>query len=288
VGGQARDFGDGQLVQVLVIGANGFLGRHLMMEHMKRNDQVTAVYHSGTDHIPPGIPRVAAAELKSLPDSFDAVYIAGASIPYGHMDEPSPDLVAANVLLPLQTCSRFPHARVVFASSVAVYGTSPGVLDEESPFERITYYGQSKLAGEFVVRNHPSFAIVRFSSLYGRGMTAKTFIPRLIEMAQGQGELLIYGAGTRRQDYLHVTDAARYMIAAFQAGVNGAYLGVQGESVSNMEVARVVSELIPGTSIRTMGEDPAPSFVYDNSQSIRALQVRPTVTLRQGLQEMLG
>ncbi len=274
-------------MQILVIGANGFLGRHLVKEHAERDHRVTAVYHAGTDHIPCEVPRVAAVELETLPDSFDVVYMTAACIPYGHMDEPSPELVAANILLPLRACSRFTRARVIYASSVSVYGVTPGVLHEESPFERITYYGQSKLAGELVVRNHPSFAIVRLSSLYGRGMTATTFIPRLIEAAQSRRELVIYGDGSRRQDYLHIADAARYMIAASEAGVNRTFLGVYGESVSNMEIARLITELIPGTSIKRTGTDPSPSFAYDNSVTIQTLRTRPVVTTRQGLQEMI-
>ena len=209
-------------MRLLVVGANGALGRSTARRALEQGFAVDVVVNARRDQVPAAVGRIAHdRELESLPpDAYDAVAVAAGFIPYGAMDQPDARLAESNVGLPLRVCRQFPAARIVLASSISVYGDGQGTLDETSAFARPSSCGLSKLGGEAVVRQRPSHAVIRFSSLYGSGMTADTFLPRIVAAARAGGPIAIFGDGSRLQDYLHLEDAAALMLAAAPAGEN--------------------------------------------------------------------
>lgn len=273
-------------MKALIIGANGFLGRHILTACMARGWDTKAAYHRTHDFIPAECATFPVSELDSCPNDFDVIFLVAAAVPYGSMDSPDKALLEANVRLVLATVSRFAHARIVFASSVSVYGTPAGTIHEQSPFIAPNMYGLSKLAGEFIIRQHSRYAILRYSSLYGSGMTPDTFLPRIIQQAREQGIITLYGNGERRQDYLHVSDAAELALNAAHTEKNGVYLGVNGISVSNLEAAQAVQTCFPTCSIIFTGVDNSPSFIYDNTFTQNELGFRPQYSLTSGIKEL--
>ena len=276
-------------MRILVVGANGALGRATAACALARGWAVDAVVHALAERLPAGLGRVVAdTQLAALDRAaYDAVCIAAGFVPYGHMDAADPRLIDANIALPLRICQTFPTARLVLASSIAVYGEPTGVLTETSPFVRPTRYGLSKLAGEAIVRQYPDHAVVRFSSLYGAGMAGDTFVPRILATARAGQPITLFGDGARRQDYLHLTDAADTLLAAAEVAESGVCLGVYGESVSNRAVAELVAAAHPGCRVQFAGQDASPSFVFDAAQTRAALRFAPRIALAQGLQELI-
>lgn len=273
-------------MKALVIGANGFLGRNILANCSARGWRTEAVYHRTNDCIPPDCIAFPVSKLGSCATDYDVVFLVAAAIPYGSLNSPSKELLEANVKLVLTTVSRFEHAKIVFASSVSVYGTPVGTIHEQSPFNAPNMYGLSKLAGEFIVRQHDRYAILRYSSLYGRGMTPDTFLPRIIQQAGERGIITLYGNGERCQDYLHVSDAAELALSAARTEKNGIYLGVNGTSVSNLDAAQAVQTFFPACIINFTGVDNSPSFIYDNSFTREELDFSPQHSLAGGIKEL--
>ena len=277
-------------MRVLVVGVHGALGRATAACAHALGYAVDGVVHTRADRLPPFLGRVVpTTALASLDRSaYDAVLITAGYVPYGRMDAPDPRLIDANIALPMQVCRTFPDARIVLASSIAVYGEPAAVLSETSPFVRPTRYGLSKLAGEAVVRQYATHAVVRFSSLYGVGMAGDTFLPRILATARAGQPITLFGDGSRLQDYLHLRDAAGFMLAAAHARENGVFLGVYGQSISNRVVADLVAAAFPDCRVAHAGEDASPSFVFDASHTRSTLQFAPRIALAEGLQEMVA
>lgn len=271
--------------RIVVVGANGFLGRALAARLVERGDEVTGVVARRREAVPAGVRVTTELATDELPE---IVFVTAAFIPYGAMDVADPRLFESNVALVQRVHERWPHARLVSASSVAIFGESPVLRTEDAPSERPSLYGLSKLAGELPARLHRSHAIVRFSSLVGVGMDRRTFVPRVVDQARRERSITLFGDGLRRADYLHVEDAVDLLLAAANASENGTFLGASSQPVANHEVARFVAERLPGTTIVQTGRDPSPSFEYDASRTYRSLGYRPRRTVFTALEELIA
>ncbi len=270
----------------VVVGANGFLGRTLAARLLARGDRVVGVVGVGRDRVPVGVS--VTDQLPSPGDVDDAatVYVTAAFIPYGAMDRSDPRLFETNVALVHRVSARWPRARLVFASSVAVYGEATGVRTEGSASVRRSLYGESKLAGELPARLHVSHAVLRFSSLVGVGMDARTFVPRAVAEARRARTITLWGDGSRRADYFHVEDAVDLCVAAGESSENGTFLGVSGASIENRAVAAHIAEKLPGTALVFSGDDASPSVEYDASGTWARLGARPKRTVFQAAEEL--
>jgi UDP-glucose 4-epimerase len=269
----------------LVVGCNGFLGRHLSARLVRDGWRVWGLSREGDVRVPPGVRALAALPTEAVPGgSFEVVFALAArwpSSPAAEFDKRlDREMVATNVRLVdrLQLC--FPDSRLVLASSVAVYGAAPGVRTERLVTVAPSRYGQTKLAAELLVGGHASFAVLRFSSLCGPGMARTTFVPRVLDQARGgEGIITLFGDGSRRQDYLAVDDAVSLLVRAGVAQRNGYFLGARGISVENRAIAAHVAERVVGARLEFAGEDSSPSFDYDPRETWDALGFAPQQTV---------
>lgn len=274
--------------KALVIGANGFLGRNVAKKCVNLGWITDAVVNSNSDKVPNGVSNIVKTyELEKLKENeYDYVINTAACIPYGQYNTPNDGFITSNINLPLSLHHLFPHSKIVFSSSISVYGNNTGVVNEQSDIISPTLYGLSKLTGELITRHHQQFAIVRFSSLYGAGMYMGSFIPRVVSDAITKGKITLLGTGERKQNYLHISDAADYCIHAAMNGQNEIYLGVSTRAYENREVAQIVAASIEGCEIVHNGADTSPSFLYNNDFTLNSLNFSPQVTLEEGIKEL--
>src|SRR3546814_337470 len=123
----------------------------------------------------------------------------------------------------------------------------------------------SDVCSSDLVKMNKQYGIVRFSSIYGVGMTNHTFIPKIINAAITRNKITIFGDGSRCQNYIHVEDAANMLIALGSSPKNGLFLGTGEQSYSNLEIARIVQEFT-NCKIEFTGVDNTSSFSYNNGR----------------------
>lgn len=271
----------------LVIGANSFLGSHLVKTLYSQSENVEGVYHVKKDRLHNKVTHHAVTSIHSLPDTYRTVYLVSACIPEDKNIVYSEAIYNVNVQLVQKVCSHFKRAKIVFVSSVSVYDSSTLTLNESSVLQFNTGYAISKLWGEAIVKNHKNFAIVRFSSLYGEGMKLTTFLPSIIKSAITNKGITLHGDGSRAQNYLHVLDAVAYLIASAKQSKSNLYLGVASKSISNLEVARQVALFFEDISIQFEGKDVSPSYIYNNKKTIQSLNIEQTVPFKEGIASLI-
>lgn len=276
-----------QQKKVIVIGGNGFLGREVVKQCLERGWKTDCAYFGKRDSINKESRAFKIEELEKIRPSYDIVFMLAAKIPYGKMDEPDLEMVEANIGLPIRVITHFKKSKIVFASSVSIYGDTRHTLNELSACSNPSLYGLSKLAGEYVIKNHSLYSIVRFASLYGKGMKAETFLPKIVANAKSNGKITLFGDGRRKQNYFHVRDAAELFILAGLTKSSDTYLGISNKSYSNLEVAKKIKKLLPKTKIEFTGEDNSASFVYNHSASYQKLGFLPKISLELGLKELI-
>jgi UDP-glucose 4-epimerase len=276
-------------MRVLIVGINGFLGRTLAKECVRQKIIVEGVHHKRKTCIPQNCKTYPEADICSLRGSYDAVFITAAAIPYPGRYVSDVNLIKTNVELPLQVALQFPRSFLVFASSVSVYGDRHlSRITERTRTNNPNHYGMTKLTAEsLLLKYHKKTAVVRFSSLYGKGMYAETFIPRIIQDAKKKKTITLWGDGQRKQDYLHVNDAAMLCLNAAKSQKPGKYLGVYGLSYTDLAVAQCVCHHIQGCQIKYRGADTGVSFKYNASYTKKRLDFVPSMSLEKGIEQML-
>jgi nucleoside-diphosphate-sugar epimerase len=271
---------------ILLVGSSGFLGRNFLDVCRSAGIGLSIVNRSMQESF--SEQQFLLHDLEHIPDVFDTVVNLSAHIPYGEMDLVSPELFEVNTILAYRLVRQFPSAHHVYSSSVSVYASNcQQPVDEFAPTQTLNAYGASKLAGECFVRSVLKQTILRFSSLYGCGMSPSTFLPKLVNTALRGEPITLFGDGQRAQDYLHVRDAARMILASIQTPEYGIYNAVNGQSVSNLQLAELVAGLVPDTKILFNGSDLSPSMSYSNRKFQSTYGLTPAVTLKEGVEEMV-
>lgn len=183
--------------------------------------------------------------------------------------------------------------QVVYSSSISVYGQSTVWLDECSPTQPVNLYGASKLCGEDLLACLQAKGVrtvsLRFSSLYGRGQYEGTVLPIMVDRALQQHDILIFGDGTRTQDFLHCEDAAKSILLALQRDADGVYNIGTGTPATMTELAESVSRVFSNSKTRIIYQSPRdndPGIKLDISKARRELNYEPQIPLEFGLRKL--
>jgi GlcNAc-P-P-Und epimerase len=111
--------------------------------------------------------------------------------------------------------------RLVFTSSVAVYGLVDEEVDESGPVRPFNDYGRTKLEAEQVFRNWArrqpsrSLTIVRSTVVFGPGNRGNVY-NLLVQVARGRN--LVIGDGTNRKSMAYVENVADFLAFALRFG----------------------------------------------------------------------
>lgn len=247
------------LRQVLVTGASGFLGSHVVRTLAARGLSVTAHGRSAARlDFGPDV-RVCQGDLANLPllteaaaDCDAVVHCAALSAPWGDPRE----FVATNVAGTSNLLTAALAAgvrRLVHISSPAVIfdGRDQHHLRDDAPYPPSfsSHYARSKqLAEELVFAADASMetVILRPKAIYGDGDRA--LVPRLLRAARN-GRLPQIGNGANVVDVTHVDDVVQSIECALDTtdGVGGTFLITGGEHVPLWAMIR---ELLEGVGLR--------------------------------------
>ena len=104
-------------------------------------------------------------------------------------------------------------SKVVFTSSVAVYGFSASVNDETAPIAPFNHYGASKFEAEEVFRNWDTpgrkLSIIRPTVIFGPGNRGNVF--NLLQFISS-GKFLMVGRGENKKSMAYVENVADFIL----------------------------------------------------------------------------
>ena len=215
-------------MKVLVTGANGFLGRHVAAEFLRRGHAVRALVRPAAKVDPARLGWEGDVELfradlrasRDLPaafDGIDAVVHLAAAVTGGEEVQFAAAVVGTERLLAAMAQSR--TKRLVLASSFSVYDWSSicGTLTEDSPLEAEVYdrdgyavakYWQEKVARRMAEENGWQLTVLRPGFIWGRGNDY------LSGIGQSAGPLEIVIGPMRQMPLTHVENCADCFVTA--------------------------------------------------------------------------
>jgi len=281
-----------------VTGGSGFIGRSVLEELLIRGYDVLSL-----DLIEPPLTvpfmvgdvgdletvRKAAARVDAI------VHLAAIVSAVEAMERPL-DTFRTNVegTLNVAEAARREDAKVVYASSVAVYGEPKTLpVSEDHPVRPTNVYGSTKLAGESILLGYSGnyglpVVSLRFFNVYGPHMKPGPYagvIYKFLEMLRDGRPLRIEGDGKQTRDFVYVEDVARAVVLALESDETGVYNVGTGREISILDLARMLSDLTG----RDTGLEFAPPRPGDIRRSradisrIRKLGWMPAISLEEGL-----
>lgn len=275
-------------MNILIVGANSLLSQELIKLINRQNlHKAYGLCNISTNNCTQEAVYLNFSDLKGLAEPMDVVVLVASYIPYGKWDQIEKKLIETNVIFPRQISELYPEAHFVFCSSVSVYGSKETIISEDSEINPSNPYAMSKLKGEEIAQSHKRFDVVRFSSIIGPKIESPTFIPRAIEQAKNDQEIIVYGEGSRRQNYVHVREAAEYLFRCIHQNENGLYLGVGKKSWSNLEIAQMIQDELPETRITFKGEDSSNSSIFDPTFSRGKLKIQFSDEMSKTIHELI-
>lgn len=244
---------------VLVTGADGFIGSHLVEALVRRGHRVRAfvLYNSFSswgwlDHVAPEVREqieVFAGDIRdphgvrtAMKGCDTVLHLAALiAIPYSyHSPDTYVDTNVKGTLNVLQAARDLDGVKVVHTSTSEVYGTARYVpITEEHPLQGQSPYSASKIgADQMAFAFHASFGlpvtIARPFNTYGPRQSARAVIPTVItQIAAGQRTLKL-GAVHPTRDFNFVADTVAGFIAA---GSSDAGVGEVVNFGSNHEIS---------------------------------------------------
>ncbi|TFC68471.1 UDP-glucose 4-epimerase GalE [Cryobacterium sp. TMT2-4] len=229
----------------LVTGGAGYIGSHIVRAFLKEGIEVVVIDDLSSGHaefVPADVPFVRGTLLdrELLMRTFaehtvtGVVHVAGYKYAGVSVQRPlhtyEQNVTAmATLLAVMQECE---VKRMVFSSSAAVYGTPhTDLVTEETPKNPESPYGESKLIGEWLLRDQAVAAGLRYTALryfnvVGSGAldlrdtSPHNLFPLVFDaLMEGRipsinGDDYATADGTCVRDYIHVADLALSHVAA--------------------------------------------------------------------------
>lgn len=259
--------------RIIVTGATGFIGVHLINEWLKEDVEVYAVVRPNSKNINliPKSDRVHVVEcdMADIDNIYNSVNRAdmfyhlaweGARLPYRDDENIQNNnylcsIKAMNVAIKMG-CKFF-----LGSGSQAEYGSTSGIVDEEYPCNPNTAYGKAKLHTYFDLKqmaetNSIRFIWTRIFSVYGQYDYSGTLVMSAIEKMK-RNESIDMTAATQLWDYLNVEDAARAMrLFADNECESGVYILASGDYKPLREYVEIIKEVVNSKSELNFGAIP--------------------------------
>ena len=297
-------------VRLLVVGGNGFIGRHVVERGVACGWQVTSLSRSlpatpghGTSAAHMVVADIADAEqLRSAlgEAAFDYVVNCGGSIDHTPLSRGGRSVLDCHfggVLNLVQTVDRRALRAFVNIGSSDEYGDAPAPQSETAREAPISPYSLGKAAATHLLQMlHRTEGIpaitLRLFLTYGPGQDARRFVPQVVRGCL-EDRTFPASAGEQIRDFCFVDDTVAAVFAALRApAAHGEVINVaSGVPVAIREVIETVRRLV-GKGTPRFGDIPyrpgESMALYANISRARSLlDWQPTVPLVAGLERVI-
>jgi len=295
--------------RILVTGGAGFIGSHLVDALVEENEvRVLDDFSTGhRDQVADGATVLEGDVrdrelLEEAMDGVDLVFHEAAvvSVPESVEHPLESNAVNADASLRLLELARQRSARVVVASSAAIYGTPERVpIREDDRLAPRTPYGVQKLATDHYARlYHDLYGVetvaLRYFNVYGPRAEAGEYadaVSVFVRQARAGDPITVEGSGDQTRDFVHVDDVVQANLrAATTDAVGAAYNVGSGEATSIADLARSVRDVTDSDSPITHTE-PRPGDIESSLADVSAaradLGYSPSVDLEAGLASLV-
>ncbi len=308
-------------MKVLITGADGFIGSHVVEKLVKEGYEVKAFSYYNSfnfwgwlDYLDKEVMKnveVFTGDIrdpngvrKAMKGCDYVLHLAALiGIPYSyHSPDTYVDTNIKGTLNLLQAARDEGIKRFVHTSTSEVYGTAQYVpIDEKHPINPQSPYAATKAGADFMALSfYRSFelpiVILRPFNTYGPRQSARAIIPTIITQIRKGSDTIKLGNLKPTRDLTYVKDTANaFYKAMITDGINGEVISVgNGKEITMGDLVKLIGELM-GADINVVQDKerfrPEKSEVMrllcDNTKGKEKLGWEPEYSLREGLKETI-
>lgn len=279
-------------MKILITGGAGYIGTELTYELLKNESKIDEIiiydnlsrgnynFFIGKNAFPKEKVKFIQADLldtrklKKALKGIDIVFhlAAKVSTPFAdqnpHLFEQINNWGTAELVYALE---ENPVQKVIYASSVSVYGTGSDFSDVDSPINPKTFYGISKMRGEeHINRLFPKMPtyILRLGNIYGysKSMRFDAVINRFMFDAQFHKRITINGSGEQYRAFIHIDKTANLLAGvALKNTIKPGRYDLVEDNLSINYIADALLDLYPGLEM----------IFVNQHMNLRNLKVKP-------------
>lgn len=237
----------------LLLGGAGFIGQHLAHRLLRtRQERITIVdnlktsrinledfseYKNLFDFVEADITKMEDNDLLKLFSKNHRIFHLAGSVGVEYIDKQPSETLFNNVALNNKLLPLFQKAKrhVVFSSTSEIYGDGPFYEEANAsigPSSKLRWgYATSKLMMEFMLRaSGCPFTIVRFFNVVGPGQLGDygMVLPRFVQAAKENKDLIVYGTGQQIRCFCHVNDAVDALVKVSK--INGELFNIGNDN----------------------------------------------------------
>ncbi|MDH3651424.1 MAG: NAD-dependent epimerase/dehydratase [Saprospiraceae bacterium] len=143
-----------------------------------------------------------------------------------------------------------PVKKVIYLSSISVYGNSVAPVDESSPTNPMSFYGISKLNGEKQINRlseNKNVYILRSANVYGYNPSYRidAVINRFLFQANFLGRITLNGRGDQYRSFIHVNKLASAIRDVIDIDLPTGIYNIAEHNMMIKEVAEQIASLYP-------------------------------------------
>jgi nucleoside-diphosphate-sugar epimerase len=286
--------------KVLLTGATGFLGSHLLKGLLASGHAVVVLKRSGssTARIAGHLSCVSSYDLDSVPlkavferAPIDAVIHAATA--YGREGVSAGEVVATNVVLGTELLEAAAACGVPLFMNTGTFSAKGVELPDGLAQYVRTKRQFSEIGVRFAARSRIAFVELQLEHVYGPADGKTKFVPTLLEaLIEGRAEFDLT-RGAQLRDFVYVDDVVAAYLRVLErradiAGPSQRFEVGSGEAVALADFVRLAREIAGSATKLNFGALPdragdMPHSAADIS-ALRRLGWAPQVSLREGLE----
>jgi UDP-glucose 4-epimerase len=233
----------------LVVGGAGLIGSHVVDELIKTDCKEIVIYDNfcrgSLDNLkdsrkdprvlifPDGGDITHIDTLKKAMEGIDGVFLLSAVwlLQCHEYPETAFEVNVRGTFNVIMAAIEKKVSRVVYSSSASVYGDAlTPIIDEEHPYNNFTFYGATKIAGEHFFKSLGKryglpWVGLRYMNVYGPRQDYQgayiAVMHKILDRIEKNERPQVYGDGSQKYDFIHVTDVARANVLAMQSEAGG-------------------------------------------------------------------
>lgn len=287
--------------KVLITGGTGFIGKNVVDELINKGYEVHSLVY------PPFAPAreglfqyemnlMDISELKAFfeKNKFEnLIHLAWYVGPKCHIHDLNLDWTISTLNL-LKFFKESGGKKFLGAGTISEYDYKYGYLIEDETPTASTLYGVCKnslykILKVFCKQNEIEFKWSRIFNLYGPNEKPQRLMPSVINSCL-KGEPVKVSDCLKYQDYLHVTDTAKGIVAVFESNKEGAVNICSGKPVQLRYIVNKIAELTDFKGEILWGAIPAAfgdDIVVGNNERLKDIGWEQKYSLEEGLKQTI-
>jgi len=268
---------------ILLTGASGFIGKHLLRNLVETfgQDQIVAFTSQSTQTVPFVHHNNYHFErdifIKQGFEKIETLIHAGSFAPKNSIEADNIELSNQNIRnTEILLNAHLPNLkRVIYLSAIDVYNTD-AIITEETLEKPISMYGYSKLYTEKMIerwgrQKDVIVQILRIGHVYGPGEESYAkLIPETFRKVLSNESLTIYGSGEELRSFIYVKDVAQAITKAITYDSNLGVINIAGsQPVSTLQLVEKIKKITHSElqQIEKIDSDfKGKNVVFDNSK----------------------